>query len=126
MRNGWKPNEQKLEDKPVETRSPTKKEVLQLENNNELIITTQVNEAIQGALDRVEYNLEMLRSLTKMPRNPTFIKAIAKRTKLGRKLLKLVASQAKLKLDGPLFRKRFKIVNGKIFQTAETEIIRNK
>ena len=117
-----------FEDKIIETESPIKneKEVLKLDSNNELLIAAQVNEAIQSALDRIEYNLEMLRSLTRMPRNPTFLRAITKRVKLGRKLHKLVASQVELKLTGPIFRKRVKIVNGKIIQTDETEIIRNK
>ena len=114
-----------FEDKIIETESTieNEKEVLKLDSSNELLIAAQVNEAIQSALDRIEYNLEMLRSLTRMPRNPTFLRAIAKRVKLGRKLHTLVASQVKLKLTEPMLRKRIKVVDGRIVQTAEAEVV---
>ena len=112
-----------FEDKVIEAKSSIKIDTLRLDSNNELLVAAHIDEAIQSALDRVEHNLGMLRSLTKMPRNPTFVKAIAKRSKLGRELLRLVTSQTMLRLDGPLYRKQIKIVNGKIVQTAETQTI---
>ena len=112
-----------FEDKAIEAKSSIKMDILRLDSNNELLVAAHIDEAIQSALDRVEHNLGMLRSLTKMPRTPTFVKAIAKRSKLGRELLRLVTSQTILRLDGPLYRKQIKIVNGKIVQTAETQTI---
>ena len=112
-----------FEDKVIEVKSSIKKDMLQLDSNNELLVAAHIDEAIQSALDRVEHNLEMLRSLTKMPRSPTFVRAIAKRSKLGRKLLRLVTSQTILRLDRPLYRKQVKVVNGKLVQTAETQTI---
>ena len=112
-----------FEDKVIEAKSSIKKDMLQLDSNNELLVAAHIDEAIQSALDRVEHNLEMLRSLTKMPRSPTFVRAIAKRSKLGRKLLRMVTSQTILRLDRPLYRKQVKVINGKLVQTAETQTI---
>ena len=112
-----------FEDKVIEAKCSIKKDMLQLDSNNELLVAAHIDEAIQSALDRVEHNLEMLRSLTKMPRNPTFVRAIAKRSKLGRQLLRMVTSQTILWLDRPLYRKQIKVVNGKIVQNANTQTI---
>ena len=95
-----------FDDKVLEVKSSDKKEMLRLDDNNELLIAAQVNEAIQSALDRIEYNLDILRSLTRMPRNPKTITAIAKRVDLGCKLHELVISQVKLDQTKPVFKKR--------------------
>ena len=88
---------------------------------NEVLIAAQVNEAIQNAMDRIEYNLDILRSLTRMPRNPRVIQAIAKRVGLGCKLHGLVMCQVNLDLTKPIFRKGICVRYGEITQTAETE-----
>ena len=96
-----------------------------MDDNNELLVAAQVNEAIQSALDRIEYNLDILRSLTRMPRNPKIIRAIAKRADLGCKLHGLVVSQVKLDLTKPIFKRGIRVRYGAITQTSETEKMNN-
>ena len=89
-----------------------KKAMLVLGDTNELMIAAEIDNSTQGIIRRIVSNVAILKSLTMLPKNAENLEAIEVRTNLGCELHQMLARQVKVRQNGPLFKKHFRITKG--------------
>ena len=89
-----------------------KSAMLVLGDTNELMIAAEIDNSTQGIIRRIVSNVAILKSLTMLPKNAENLEAIEVRTNLGCELHQMLARQVKVRQNGPLFKKHFRITKG--------------